>query len=135
MIREESGRSQSLRRPVLYPLGAPIVDLVARKVVDTLAVDTKRSNRLEFTPDGKQVLISDLGTGDRLVLDARSRRERKRIHLGRGAAGILIPGDGGRAYVAVSPDDAVAVVDLGTLSVVGRIPTGRGPDGMAWATR
>jgi YVTN family beta-propeller protein len=102
MIREESGPSQSLRRPVLYPLGAPVVDL---------------------------------GTGDLLVLDARSRRERRRIHLGRGAAGILIPGDGGRAYVAVSPDDAVAVVDLGTLCVVGRIPTGRGPDGMAWATR
>jgi YVTN family beta-propeller protein len=112
-----------------------IVDLVARKVVQTLTVGTKRSNRLKFTPDGKQVLISDLGTGDLLVLDARSRRERKRVRVGHGAAGILIAGDGARAYVAVSPEDAVAVVDLGTLSVIGRIPTGKGPDGMAWAAR
>jgi YVTN family beta-propeller protein len=112
-----------------------IVDVVARKVVQTLTLKTKRSNRLEFTPDGKRVLVSDLGTGDLLVLDVPSRRELKRINLGHGAAGILIADDGNRAYVAVSPDDAVAVVDLRTLSVIGRIPTGKGPDGMAWATR
>jgi YVTN family beta-propeller protein len=112
-----------------------IVDVAARKVVETLTLNAKRSNRLKFTPDGKQVLISDLGTGDLLVLDAASRRERKRINLGHGAAGILITADSARAYVAVSPDDAVAVVDLRTLSVTGRIPTGKGPDGMAWAAR
>jgi YVTN family beta-propeller protein len=112
-----------------------IVDVNARRVVETLTLGTKRSNRLKFTPDGERVLVSDLGTGDLLVLDAGSRRERKRINLGHGAAGILIAGDGARAYVAVSPDDAVAVVDLRTLAVTGRIPTGKGPDGMAWATR
>jgi YVTN family beta-propeller protein len=112
-----------------------VVDVAARKVVETLTLGTKRSNRLEFTPDGKRVLVSDLGTGDLLVLDTASRRELKRIHLGHGAAGILIAADGARAYVAVSPDDAVAVVDLRTLSVIGRIATGKGPDGMAWATR
>jgi YVTN family beta-propeller protein len=59
----------------------------------------------------------------------------KRLSLGRGAAGVLIPGDGSRAYVAVSPDNSVGVVDLQTLSVIGRVATGRGPDGLAWAVR
>jgi YVTN family beta-propeller protein len=110
-----------------------VVDVASRKVLQTLPVNTKRSNRLKFTPDGKRVLVSDLAAGDLVVLDAGSRSELKRINLGHGAAGILVAPDGSRAYVAVSPDDQVAVVDLGTLAVTGRIATGKGPDGMAWA--
>jgi len=110
-----------------------VVDVASRKVLQTLSLNTKRSNRLKFTPDGKRVLVSDLAAGDLVVLDAGARRELKRIKLGHGAAGILVTPDGSRAYVAVSPDDQVAVVDLATLSVTGRIAMGRGPDGMAWA--
>ena len=112
-----------------------IVDLPSRKVVQTLDVHTKRANRLKFTPNGRLVLISDLGTGDLILLDAHARSETRRISLGQGAAGILITPDGSRAFVAVSRDNYVAVLDLETLSVTGRIATGRGPDGLAWATR
>ena len=112
-----------------------IIDLVARKVTQTLTLHTKFANRLKFTPDGKRVLITDLGTGDLVVLDAPAREETKRMSLGHGAAGILIVPDGSRAYVAVSRDNYVAVLDLKTLSVSGRIETGKGPDGMAWAVR
>ncbi len=110
-----------------------VVDIGARNVLQTLPLNTKFANRLKFTPDGKQVLVSDLGTGDLLILDAATRRELKRISLGHGAAGILVAADGSRAFVAVSPDDCVAVVDLRSLSVTGRVSTGKGPDGMAWA--
>src|SRR5579862_2626594 len=109
-----------------------IIDLAGRKVVQTIDVHTKMANRLEFTPDGKVVLISDLRSGDLVILDAAARKELKRVNLGRGAAGVLIVPDGSRAYVAVSPDNKVAVFDLKTLSVIGSIPTGNGPDGMAW---
>lgn len=109
-----------------------IVNLATRRVTETLRVHTARSNRLKFTPDGKLVLVSDLGNGDLLVLDRATRRQVKRIKLGRGAAGILIVPDGSRAYVAVSPDNNVAVIDLKTQAVTGRISTGNGPDGLAW---
>jgi len=112
-----------------------IIDVASEKVTQTLDVHTKFANRLKFTPDGKMVLISDLGTGDLVVLDAAARKEIKRLNLGHGAAGILIVPDGSRAYVAVSRDNYVAVVDLKTLAVSGRIATGRGPDGLAWAVR
>lgn len=112
-----------------------IIDLTSRKVVQTIDTRTKMANRLKFTPDGKTVLISDLRSGDLVIIDASSRKEQKRVNLGRGAAGILIVPDGSRAYVAVSPDNNIAVFDLKTLSVIGHIPTGNGPDGMAWAIK
>jgi YVTN family beta-propeller protein len=43
--------------------------------------------------------------------------------------------DGTRAYVAMAGDNEVTVIDLKTLQVVDRIPTGAGPDGMAWLER
>ena len=112
-----------------------ILDVATKKVIQTIHTGTKFANRLKFTPDGKRVLISDLGTGDLIVLDAASHKEIKRISLGHGCAGILIVPDGSLAYVAVSPDSNVAVVDLKTLTVTGRIATGKGPDGLAWAVR
>ncbi len=112
-----------------------IIDVASRKVVQTLDLRTKFANRVKFSPDGKLVLISDLGMGDLIALDAAARKEVKRLNLGHGVAGILIVPDGSRAYVAVSTDGQVAVVDLRTFSVTGRITTGKGPDGMAWAVR
>jgi YVTN family beta-propeller protein len=112
-----------------------IIDVASKKVSQTLDLRTKFANRLKFTPDGKMVLISDLGTGDLVILDAVARKEIKRLSLGHGAAGILIVPDGSRAYVAVSRDNCVAVIDLKTLAVSGRVETGKGPDGLAWAVR
>jgi len=112
-----------------------VIDLASKRVVQTFAVPTKFANRVKFTRDGKLVLISDLGTGDLVVLDAAGRKEIKRISLGKGVAGILISPDGLRAYVADSHDNYIAVVDLKTLAMTGKIETGRGPDGMAWASR
>jgi YVTN family beta-propeller protein len=112
-----------------------IIDVATRKVIHNFDLHTKFANRVHFTPDGSRVLITDLGTGDLIVVDAHSRKEFKRISLGHGAAGILIPPGGSRAFVAVSRDNYIAVVDLATLAVTGRIETGKGPDGMAWAVR
>lgn len=112
-----------------------IIDVAAKKVVHTFDVQTGRSNRLKFSTDGKLVLVSDLGDNGLLVLDAASRKEVKRLHLGRQPEGILIVPGGTRAYVAVAGENAVAVLDLKTLEVTSRIPTGKGPDGMAWTVR
>jgi YVTN family beta-propeller protein len=112
--------------------GVSIIDVATRKVIQTLSLNTKRSNRLKFTPDGKLVLISDLDGGDLLVLSAPARKEIKRIKLGHMPEGILVTRDGSQAYVAVWGDNNVAVVDLKTLEVMNRIPTGSGPDGLAW---
>jgi YVTN family beta-propeller protein len=109
-----------------------IIDIAGWRVTQTFPVDAKRSNRLKFTPDGKRVLISDLATGNLLIIDAASRKEIKRIKVGTGIAGILVAPDGAKAYIGATPDNYVGVVDLRTLEMTGKIATGKGPDGMDW---
>jgi YVTN family beta-propeller protein len=112
-----------------------IIDVAAKKVVQTLDVRTNRSNRLKFTLDGKLVLISDLGSNALLILDAASRKEVKRLNVGKQPEGILVAPDSTHAYVAVAGEKTVAVLDLKTLEITARISTRGGPDGMAWAVR
>jgi YVTN family beta-propeller protein len=114
-----------------------IINIATRKVVQTLDAHLTGANRLKFTPDGKYVFVSRLrgNNGDVAIFNAATRREAKHLSLGHGAGGILMQPDGSRAYVACSPDNYVAVIDLKTLKEVGRIKTERGPDGMAWAVR
>ena len=111
-----------------------VINIAARKVVDKIDAKVNGANRVEFTPDGKRVLISTLRSGDLFVYDAVSHKELKRINIGHGAAGILMDTDGSRAFIGCTPDNYVAVVDLKTLEVTGHINLG-GPDGLAWAVR
>jgi YVTN family beta-propeller protein len=112
-----------------------VIDVASKKVTATLDLKTKRTNRLKFTPDGKLVLISDDGGGEVVFVDVASRTERKRLKVGQGPEGTLVQPDGAKAYVALSRDNAVAVIDLKTLEVTGKIATGKEPDGLAWAQR
>jgi YVTN family beta-propeller protein len=111
--------------------GISIVDVASRKVIHTFDARTRRSNRLKFTPGGELVLVSDLSGGELVIFDAKKRAERARLRMGRTPTGILIPADGQYAYVAVSGENHIAVVDLRTQSVSRTIPTGNSPDGMA----
>jgi YVTN family beta-propeller protein len=118
-----------------------IIDASGKKAAQTLPIPVPHANRLKFTPDGKWVLVSGLGAvsssagANLVVFDAATRKEVKQFNLGGGSAGILIVPDGSRAYVAVSAKDKVAILDLKTLEVTGQIPTGKQPDGLAWAQR
>lgn len=112
-----------------------VIEVATKKVDATLAVNVRGANRLKFTPDGKRALVSCLGGPDLVVIDTATRRELKRVKLGRGAAGLEMQPDGTRAFVACTPDNYVAVIDLKTLEITGRIDAGPEPDGLAWVTR
>lgn len=112
-----------------------VIDVATKRVVATLPVAIEHANRLKFTPDGTHVLISSLGGTALTIFDAHTRQPIKQLNLGRGAAGILIEPTGHRAFVACSPDNFVAVINLHTLTVTGHIDAGPDPDGLAWATR
>jgi YVTN family beta-propeller protein len=112
--------------------GISIIDTASGKVTHTFDARTQRANRVKFTPDGRLALVSDLTAGELVILDAANRTERARLKLGRTPTGVLIVPGGEQAFVAVSGDNHLAVIDLKNLSVSRTIPTGGGPDGMAW---
>jgi YVTN family beta-propeller protein len=110
-----------------------VIDVDAKKVVATLDANVRGVNRVKFTPDGKLVLVS---AGSALVVfDAASRKEVKRMNDVHASGGIQMQPDGARAYAACGREGYVAVIDLKTLEMVGRIDAGGGPDGLAWAVR
>jgi YVTN family beta-propeller protein len=112
-----------------------IIDIAGKKVTQTLAANVMGANRLKFTPDGKLVFISSLSGSEVVIIDAATRKNLKRLKVGNGAAGIVMQPDGSRAYVACTPDNYVAVIDLKSLEVTGHIDAGRQPDGLAWAVQ
>ena len=114
--------------------GVSVIDVATNKVTRTISVQTKGSNRLRFTPDGKLVLISDNPGGELVVLDAVAGKVIQRLKIGKTTTGILIAPGGARAYVAAEGEDNVAVIDLKTLEITTRLkfPPRSRPDGMAW---
>ena len=107
-----------------------VIDLEAKKVTATLAANVRGANRLKFTPDGKRVLIT--AQSALVVLDAATHGEVKRLAEVHGSGGIQMQPDGARAYVACGRDNQVAVIDLKTLEMVGKVDVAS-PDGLAWA--
>jgi YVTN family beta-propeller protein len=112
-----------------------IIEVSSKSVTQALAADVGGANRLKFTPDGKLALISSLRGSDVTIIDSTTHKTIKRVPVGSGAAGILMQPDGARAFVACTPDNYVAIIDLHSLAVVGHIDAGKNPDGLAWATR
>ena len=97
------------------------IDVASKRVIQTLDTNVHGANRLKFTPNGKLVFVSTLAAPDLVIVDAATRKEAKRIKIGRGAAGILMQPDGSQAFVACTPDDYVAVIDLKTLEMTEKL--------------
>lgn len=110
-----------------------IINTALKKIEKTIDAEVVGANRLQFTPDGKRVLITSLRSGALSIFDAKTHKEVTKINIGHGAAGIMIDPNGSRAFVACSPDNYIAVVDLKTFKVTGHINVGKNPDGLAWA--
>jgi YVTN family beta-propeller protein len=111
-----------------------IIDVAAQKVVQTLP-STSSANRLKFTLDGKYAFVSDLGGTDILIIDASTRKPFKTIKMSTSTEGLQMSPDGTHVYVTLNDKNSVAVIDLKTFAVTGEVKTGRGPDGLAWASR
>jgi DNA-binding beta-propeller fold protein YncE len=109
-----------------------VIDLASKSVVDKLQANVPGVNRLQFTPDGKLALVS---AGQALVVfDSATRKEVKRLADVHASGGIEMQSDGARAYAACGREGYVAVIDLKTLEMIGKVNVAA-PDGLAWAVR
>ena len=133
VIADEQGNPETIWVANAVDGSISIVDFTSATVTATIPAQLMTANRLRFTPDHMTALVSREKNGYVSVLDVAKQKVVRDIHVGSGAAGVLIQPDGNRAYVSCSPDNWVAVVDLKTMQVVGRIQPGIEPDGLAWA--
>lgn len=112
-----------------------VIDVGFKQIVETLSLNTKFSNRLRFTPDGRRVFVADLQGNEVLVFDRETREEVARIDVGGGSEGMQMTPDGTRVFVSVSTAGKVVEIDLRTLKVTGEIKGFNNPDGLAWSAR
>jgi DNA-binding beta-propeller fold protein YncE len=134
-----------------------IIGVANQQVLQTLDLKSKVPMRLQFTPNGKRVVILDEFDGQVLIFDALNRKEIKRISVGKPEEYSLVHGqavlngvpmypknlmhdvvislDGSRAYLDVVGSTRIDVLDLKTFELIGSISTGPIPAGMAWTER
>lgn len=127
-----------------------VVDTQSLKVVKQLPC-AGFPIRAMATADGRMVLVSSATAGAITVFDALSLEVLVTIPMpfqqkGEGDAllgqagtssmpiGIALHRNSKLAFVANAAIDRVAIVDLVRRKVVGQLPTGRGPDGIAWVS-
>jgi len=89
--------------------------------------------RVLFTPDLSTVILPDLRLHEVRFLDRATRKELSRISLaGAGPQGVTITPDGRYLLESLSQQARVVVIDMRTRAVVGYIPAGDTPDGIAY---
>lgn len=109
-----------------------ILDVEQKTAVATFDLTIKRPGAMQFLPDGGRVVISDLDSGDVLVVDAQTHELRGRVHVGRTPSDIAVTPNGRQAYVALTGDNTVVGLDLARMAVFQTIPTGDAPTRIVW---
>ena len=103
--------------------------------VTTAADGVSWPYRVLFTPDMSTVVLPDLRNHEVRFLERATRRELSRISLpGAGPQGVTITPDGRYLLESLSTQARVMVIDMRTRAVVGHIPAGETPDGIAYTT-
>ncbi len=89
--------------------------------------------RIFLTEDAYRILIPDLRNEVLRFFDGDSYQELGRLSFpGQGPQGLVLHGDGRHLFLSLSAADAVAVVDVDSRALLGTLPAGSGPDGIAW---
>lgn len=107
----------------------------ATGTVTTAAEGVSWPYRVLFTPDQSTVVIPDMRNHEVRFLDRATRRELSRLSVpGAGPQGVTITPDGRYLLESLSTQERVMVVDMRTRTVVGHIPAGQTPDGIAYTS-
>ena len=63
-------------------------------------------------------------------MDAKTYKEVRRLAVGQGGANVGFTRDGATGFMAVTGANAVAVIDMAKLDVVGQLKAGTQPQGL-----
>ncbi|WP_404434603.1 YncE family protein [Microbacterium lacus] len=109
-----------------------VIDTRDLRVVDWIALPGLGFGSA-VTADGERLVIALRSTSQVAVVDLRTRSVVGVVDVPPRPQSIVLEPTGRYAYSACSEVDLVVEVDLERLCVQRLIPTGRNPDGLAWA--
>ena len=108
-----------------------VIDTASKEVIARVKASEAETGRLRITADGTKVVLAL--EKSLAVYDARSRWLIGQVPLPVAPKVLALSGDGRRAFLTNPEDHSMSVVDLVSLRMVKTVPTGRKPDGIAWA--
>jgi DNA-binding beta-propeller fold protein YncE len=90
--------------------------------------------RIQLTGDERQVVIPDARNETLAVFDVASGEKLKEIALrGAGPQGLAVYRDNRTLFLALSRQNKVLAIDIGTLEILQEYATGAGPDGIGYS--
>lgn len=115
-----------------------IIDTKSLKVTKTLE-SPGFPYRVEFTPNGKYVLVPHARSGTLMVGDVAGQEVIRHIPLGLtqvdqpSTAGVFPHPDNVHAFVTVRNDNSLLVLNIETGETLGRVEVQSSPDGVSWS--
>jgi len=92
--------------------------------------------RIVFSEDGQTALLPDLRGNELRIVDVETRSDRTRVSFpDAGPQSVVFSADGKYAFQTLSLEDRVAVIELDSGAVIGYLPAGYRPDGLAHTAR
>jgi DNA-binding beta-propeller fold protein YncE len=102
--------------------------------------------RLAVTPDGRTVVITDPPNAVVRIVDRATRQDKATVKIPADGVqataefpgspspeGVILSRDGRIAFVALQGTSRVAMIDIASATIVAYMPTGAGPDGIAYS--
>lgn len=95
--------------------------------------DTSRWDYQVYDPASRRLYIAHLGTSQIVVFDTARQKVVGTIGGIAGVHGLALAPDLGRLFASATNQNRLVAIDLSSLRVVGKAPTGNYPDGVAYA--
>ena len=112
-----------------------IISTSTDSIMATFPSGGKGPKRMDFTPDGTQVWVTNPGSNQATVFDARGRELIASLTLSKSPSGVYISRDGRRAYITNANANELTSVDVASRKILNAMPIGTDPDGVAWSSR
>src|SRR6266853_4551048 len=112
-----------------------IIATATDTIVASFSSGGKSPKRMDFTPDGAQVWVTNPSSNQTTVFDAHAHELLASLTLAKSPSGVYISSDGRHAYITNAVANELTFIDVASRKILNTMPIGTDPDGIAWSAR
>jgi YVTN family beta-propeller protein len=101
-----------------------VIDPDSMQVIGTIDARGHRTRHLALTPDQSRLLVTNMHNGTLVVIDTRTHEVLATVPTGRLAHAAAVTPGGRQAWVVNGEEEYVTIIDIASLTVVGRVALG-----------